>query len=113
MTKLSLAAAVGAVALAAAASNAFAEPTPPVPAVAPASQAAPPPNAEKVAQGKSRPKTRDSDRIVCQTEETTGSRLGSHRTCKTKAEWEQESQDSAAQFRAYDERDNSVNPSGH
>ena len=33
------------------------------------------------------PKTGDPNRIVCERQETTGSRLGAHKVCLTVAEW--------------------------
>ncbi len=35
------------------------------------------------------PKSRDPNRIVCEVEETTGTRLGARKVCKTALEWEQ------------------------
>jgi hypothetical protein len=32
--------------------------------------------------------TGDANKVVCKTEETTGSRLGAMRVCKTKAQWD-------------------------
>ena len=33
-------------------------------------------------------KTNDQDRVICHTEEVIGSRLGGHKTCMTKAQWD-------------------------
>ncbi len=38
----------------------------------------------------------DPNQVICKHEETTGSRLEGHRTCYTRAQWEQMSRDSAA-----------------
>jgi len=61
------------------------------PATAPAPAAATPTPATAAA---ARTADRSSpDRLICEEEETLGTRLGRHRVCKTKAQWAQERQE--------------------
>ncbi len=112
MTRYRVAAAAGAFLLAVAGASVLADPTSPSPAAAPAALTPTPPAAtgDKVALGKAQPKKSDRDKVVCVTEEVTGSRLGAHRTCKTKGEWEQENIDTATEWRTNDERGHGYNP---
>lgn len=70
-----------AIACLAMASEASAQQTTPAPvAPTPAVTTAPAPVVVK--------KTNDQDRVICKTEEVIGSRLGGHKTCMTKAQWD-------------------------
>jgi invasion protein IalB len=51
------------------------------------------------------------DQVICKREETTGSRLEGHRTCYTRAQWEQMARDSADAMTTMQSRQ--INPSGH
>ncbi len=39
------------------------------------------------------PKGQDLNKIVCEVDQTTGSRLGAHKVCKTVLQWQQMKQD--------------------
>ena len=60
------------------------------------------PPADSSAQSK-KPKQTDLDQVVCRYEEVTGSRLGGHKVCHTRREWEQisaDARDSTAQHQS-------------
>ena len=42
-----------------------------------------------VANNNPAPNSHDPNRIICEVEQTTGSRLGAHKVCKTAFEWQQ------------------------
>jgi len=56
--------------------------------------------------------THDSNQVVCKTEDTTGTRLGGHRTCMTRAAWEQQAQN-AKDTTNSTQYGHQWNPSGH
>ena len=45
------------------------------------------------ATNNSAPKGQDLNKIVCEVDQTTGSRLGAHKVCKTVLEWQQQRQE--------------------
>jgi hypothetical protein len=54
---------------------------------------------------------RDPNQVICKHEETTGSRLEGHKTCYTRAQWDQMAADSAQATTLMQTRQ--LNPSGH
>jgi hypothetical protein len=73
-----------AIALAAAISGAAADPAPPAPATTPPTAAVSSPSPYKSSASQ-----KDPNKVVCRSEETTGSRLGAMRVCMTNAQWEE------------------------
>ncbi len=72
------------------------------PAQAPAAEAAPVPAGQKIYAS---PAAMDADlsRVVCRTEQPTGSRLGARRVCKTRGEWAAESANARDEIRRADD----------
>lgn len=57
--------------------------------------------------------TPDSERVVCKTQRSTGSRLQGERVCKTKAQWDQEKAEARQRMdEAIEDRSSTVNTGG-
>jgi hypothetical protein len=54
-----------------------------------------------------------SDPVICRWEEEIGSRLGNHKVCLTKSQWQQESFDSQDQINDTTRRADQTSPPGH
>ena len=64
--------------------------------------------APQVAQAKPNP----LDQVVCRTEETLGTRLGSHKVCATVREWQEQQQENRDAVELQQQRGQSTVPSG-
>ena len=58
------------------------------------------------------PKGQDLDKIVCEVTETTGSRLGARKVCKTVLEWQQQKQQHRDTIEKFQQQNTNVPVSG-
>jgi hypothetical protein len=65
-----------------------------------------------VAASEKSPVTADPNRQICKKTETTGSRIGAKRECKTKAEWDAEFVNTKNEMRRMDDMRAAASPSG-
>jgi len=62
----------------------------------------------QTAQTQARPKLNTVDKIVCKSEETTGTRLGAHRVCATEREWREQAEQTQAAVRKIQQQDSGI-----
>jgi len=58
------------------------------------------------------PKGQDLNKIVCEVDQTTGSRLGAHKVCKTVLEWQQMRQEQREHVEGVQRNSNVGKPGG-
>jgi hypothetical protein len=65
-------------------------------------------SSQTTAQNPTQPKPNTADKIICKTEETTGTRLGGHRVCATEAEWRDLAQQTQAAVQKIEQQDSGI-----
>lgn len=63
---------------------------------------------QTTAQNQAQPKPNAVDKIVCKTEETTGTRLGGHRVCATESEWREQAEQTQAAVQKIEQQDSGI-----
>lgn len=63
---------------------------------------------QTTAQNQAQPKPNAVDKIVCKTEETTGTRLGGHRVCATETEWRELAEQTQAAVQKIEQQDSGI-----
>jgi hypothetical protein len=59
-------------------------------------------------QSQAQAKPNAVDKIVCKTEETTGTRLGAHRVCATEREWREQAEQTQAAVQKIEQQDSGI-----
>lgn len=54
------------------------------------------------------PKPNATEKIICRTEETTGTRLGAHRVCATEREWRELAEQTQAAVQKLEQQDSGI-----
>jgi hypothetical protein len=63
---------------------------------------------QTTAQNEAQPKSTSADKIICKTEETTGTRLGAHRVCATASEWRELAEQTQAAVQKIEQQDSGI-----